>query len=178
MNAVAIPGFGYEVNDMIRLKLELVPTLPECVRVLCVGRIDTYNSNFVLKEFDLVAKSTYHKVWLDLRGVNYMSSTGVGTLSSFNKACRTSGKMLVMSGIQPKILEVLQLLGFVSFCTVADSEENALRLLSEGEASTFPATVTCPICSKRLKATVQGKFKCPQCASHLAIDQNARVSLA
>ena len=45
------------------------------------------------------------------------------------------------------------------------------------QANAFPQVFACPICSKKLKATKPGRFRCSECKTILAIDGNARVFL-
>lgn len=82
--------------------------------------------------------------------------------------------------IQPKVYEVFQLLGFSQFYNIKESIEDAIKFFSEttvSNVSIFPKIVSCPVCSKRLKATKSGRFRCSECKSILAIDSQGVVSL-
>jgi len=41
----------------------------------------------------------------------------------------------------------------------------------------FPKSVDCPICRKKLKASKEGKFRCPSCKTILFIDKEAKLYL-
>jgi ribosomal protein L37AE/L43A len=41
----------------------------------------------------------------------------------------------------------------------------------------FPKIFQCPICSKKLKATKSGRFRCSECKTILAIDNSGQVFL-
>lgn len=54
-------------------------------------------------------------VVIDLFNVDYISSTGVGALTSGMAAIRKHDAMMTLRGIQPKVRAVLELLGILSF---------------------------------------------------------------
>ncbi len=88
-----------------------------------------------------------------------------------------------MLEIQPKVYEVFQLLGFSQFFNIKDSLEDAIKFFQGGGNSDasdngiFPKTFNCPICSKRLKASRAGRFRCSECKTILAIDNSGQVFL-
>ncbi|MCP4178729.1 MAG: anti-sigma F factor antagonist, partial [bacterium] len=41
----------------------------------------------------------------------------------------------------------------------------------------FPKIFRCPICSKKLKASKAGRFRCSECKTILAIDNSGQVFL-
>ena len=46
-----------------------------------------------------------------------------------------------------------------------------------GGTDLFPKIFQCPICSKKLKATRSGRFRCSECKTILAIDKAGQVFL-
>ncbi|NJL71910.1 MAG: STAS domain-containing protein [Candidatus Competibacteraceae bacterium] len=71
--------------------------------------------------FDGVLQS--QRVIVDLFGVEYISSSGVGVLiSAMTNAQRRSAR-LVLRGVKPRVRNVLQLLGFLSYFHIEDSGE-------------------------------------------------------
>ena len=77
-----------------------------------------------------------------------------------------------------KVLEVFQLLGFSQLFQFQDSIENAIGFFHqevETEVSVFPMIFSCPVCSKRLKTTSPGRFRCSECKSILAVDEQGKV---
>jgi len=61
--------------------------------------------------------------------------------------------------------------------------EDAIKFFQGGgsteatENGIFPKTFNCPICSKRLKASRAGRFRCSECKTILAIDNSGQVFL-
>ena len=47
----------------------------------------------------------------------------------------------------------------------------------EGKGTIFPRIFKCPICSKKLKASKPGRFRCSECKTILAIDNAGQVFL-
>ena len=57
---------------------------------------------------------------------------------------------------------------------------DAIEMFRSGPSenvSVFPVIFSCPVCSKRLKATHAGRFRCSECKSILAVDSQGQVSL-
>jgi anti-sigma B factor antagonist len=114
-------------------------------------------------------------------GLNYVSSTGIGSFTAFLKAVKPRGGDLVLLDIQPKVYEVFQLLGFSQFFNIKETLEDAVAFFSQtgsgGASAIFPKVFTCPICSKKLKATRAGRFRCSECKTILVIDDSGQVFL-
>jgi hypothetical protein len=97
------------------------------------------------------------------------------------KAVKPRGGDLVLLEIQPKVYEVFQLLGFSQFFNIKDNLEEAVDYFVKGgqtgSTNVFPKIFKCPICSKKLKATRAGRFRCSECKTILAIDNSGQVFL-
>ncbi len=91
------------------------------------------------------------------------------------------GGDIVLLEIQPKVYEVFQLLGFSQFFNIKDSLDDAVEFFNKGNpqksSEVFPKIFKCPICSKKLKAVKAGRFRCSECKTILAIDNNGQVFL-
>jgi hypothetical protein len=114
-------------------------------------------------------------------GLNYVSSTGIGSFTAFLKAVKPRGGDLVLLEIQPKVYEVFQLLGFSQFFNIKDNLDDAVNFFRTSAATEtialFPKIFACPICMKRLKALKPGRFRCSECKTILAIDASSQVFL-
>jgi hypothetical protein len=75
----------------------------------------------------------------NLKNVNYVSSTGVGTFAAFRKEAMPFGGNIAIAAMQPKVFKVFQLLGFAKFFNLADTVEEALEFFpQERPASIVP----------------------------------------
>ena len=115
--------------------------------------------------------------------MDYVSSTGIGSFTVFLKAVKAKGGDIVLLNLQPKVYEVFQLLGFANFFTIHDALNTAIEFFkNQGSIDTpqlnvFPKIFSCPICAKKLKAPHAGRFRCAECKTILAVDNNAQISL-
>ncbi len=176
-----VTGFDEEKDDSLRIKLQAVEGVEGCLVLFLTGYIDTYNSNFFQKRVTKAIEAGFIKLIFNCSGLNYVSSTGIGSFTAFLKAVRPRGGDLVLLEIQPKVYEVFQLLGFSQFFNIKDNLTEAVEFFgaSGGTKSSdvFPKIFQCPICSKKLKATKSGRFRCSECKTILAIDNSGQVFL-
>jgi anti-sigma B factor antagonist len=176
-----VSGFDDEKDDSLKIRLQKVDEVEGCLVLYLTGYIDTYNSNFFQKRVTKAVENGYSKLIFNCGGLNYVSSTGIGSFTAFLKAVKPRGGDLVLLEIQPKVYEVFQLLGFSQFFNIKDNLNEAVEFFSsEGKGSptdVFPKIFQCPICSKKLKATKAGRFRCSECKTILAIDNSGQVFL-
>ncbi len=175
-----VPGFDDEKDDSLRISLEKIDSLQNGLRVYLTGYIDTYNSSFFQKKITKVIDAGFINLIFNCSALNYVSSTGIGSFTSFLKMLKPKGGDLVLLEIQPKVYEVFQLLGFSQFFNIKDSAEDALSVFHQGEPiveNVFPKVFSCPTCNKRLRATRAGRFRCSECKSIISIDDKGTVSL-
>lgn len=175
-----VPGFDDEKDDSLRISLEKIDSLQNGLRVYLTGYIDTYNSSFFQKKIAKVIDAGFINLIFNCSALNYVSSTGIGSFTSFLKMLKPKGGDLVLLEIQPKVYEVFQLLGFSQFFNIKDSAEDALSVFHQGEPiveNVFPKVFSCPTCNKRLRATRAGRFRCSECKSIISIDDKGTVSL-
>jgi anti-anti-sigma factor len=180
-NNEIVPGFDEEKDESLKIKLQKIDSVEGCLVLYLTGYIDTYNSNFFQKRVNRAVEAGYTKLIFHCSGLNYVSSTGIGSFTAFLKAVKPRGGDLVLLEIQPKVYEVFQLLGFSQFFNIKDNLDEAVEFFKKGgvatESEVFPKIFKCPICSKKLKATKAGRFRCSECKTILAIDNSGQVFL-
>ena len=180
INNNLVPGFNDERDDSLKINLEKIDAVENCVVLYLNGYIDTYNSSFFQKRVATVVDAGYVNLIFNCAALNYVSSTGIGSFTSFLKMVKPKGGDVVLLEIQPKVYEVFQLLGFSQFFNIRNNHEEAVAFFTNGEGimpEVFPAIVSCPVCQKKLKATKSGRFRCSGCKSIIAINADAEVSL-
>ena len=152
-----------------------------CLILELNGYIDTYNSNYFQKRVQKAIEGGFIRLVFQCGGLNYVSSTGIGSFTAFLKAVKPRGGDLVLLDIQPKVYEVFQLLGFSQFFNIKDNLDDSVNFFRSGSAaeavSLFTKIFSCPICSKKLKALKSGRFRCSECKTILAIDNAGQVFL-
>lgn len=180
-NNEIVAGFDIEKDDSLKIRLQKIDSVKGCLVLYLTGYIDTYNSNLFQKRVNKAIESGFTRLIFHCGSLNYVSSTGIGSFTAFLKTVKPRGGNLVLLEIQPKVYEVFQLLGFSQFFNIKDNLDEAVAFFeSEGEAKSsdiFPKIFRCPICSKKLKATKPGRFRCSECKTILAIDNTGQVFL-
>ncbi len=179
-----VPGFDDEKDDSLKIRLQKAESVENALILHLTGYIDTYNSNYFQKRVLKVIENGFINIIFHCSGLNYVSSTGIGSFTAFLKTLKPKGGEVVLLEIQPKVFEVFQLLGFSQFFNIKDDISEAVRFFQRGGAATesdasgvFPKTFNCPICSKKLKASKPGRFRCSECKTILAIDNTGQVFL-
>ena len=170
-------GNVISIKDSLKLITEEVANRSNAIVLKLDGLIDTYNSSDLQKEV-LNTISSYTEIIFDCSKLTYVSSTGVGTFTVFLKATKGNNGTIILADLQPKVLEVFQLLGFSKFFTIVDTVEDGFKSLgiSPVTESCFPKIFECPSCNKKLKASKSGKFRCIQCSSLICISEDGVVS--
>lgn len=180
-NNSVIAGFDDEKDDSLKIRLQRVDGLDKCVVVFLDGYIDTYNSAFFQKRVAKIIDGGFIQIVFNCAALNYVSSTGIGSFTAFLKTVKPRGGDVVLLEIQPKVYEIFQLLGFSQFFNIKDSLSDAVAFFQNSNTTAdteiFPKVFACPICSKKLKATKPGRFRCSECKTILAIDNNAQIFL-
>ncbi|MCH5290692.1 MAG: anti-sigma factor antagonist [Treponema sp.] len=175
-----VPDFNNDRDESLKITLDKVAEVNNCLIVNLNGYIDTYNSVFFQKQVGKIVSAGFVNLIFSCSNLNYVSSTGIGSFTAFLKLIKPKGGDIVLLNIQPKVYEVFQLLGFCQFFNIKDSIHDAVDFFKHGApaaTSVFPNVFACPVCSKRLKATKSGRFRCSECKSILAIDQQGHVFL-
>lgn len=175
-----VPDFDKEKDNYLKISLQRLPSVQGGIIIYLNGYIDTYNSVFFQKQVTKVIDAGFKNLIFNCASLSYVSSTGIGTFTVFLKLLKPKGGDLVFLEMQPKVNEVLQLLGFSEFFTVKKTTEEAIACFSADKStgtSLFPLVIGCLSCEKKLRATHAGKFRCPNCKAILAVSPSGIVSL-
>jgi anti-anti-sigma factor len=95
--------------------------------VVCVvGSVNGVTAPTLMAEFHTcVASGNVHLV-VDLAGVDYTSSVGLGALLATAKEARVQGGDLRLSNVTPHVLKILEMSGFTSIMKLYDDVESAV----------------------------------------------------
>jgi anti-sigma B factor antagonist len=178
MNNDIVKGFDDEEMGGFTIRLAGVPTVDGCLVMQCSGWLDLYNYNQFQKRVAKAIEAGFTRLIVDLQAVSYLSSLPIGGLVTILRSVRTRGGDLVLQGVQPRVYEVLQLLGFSQFFTLTPALEDSVAHYSRRPAdATFPRVFTCPICEVKLRAARAGRFRCSHCRTILALAGTGAVDL-
>src|SRR5438445_13576206 len=90
------------------------------------GRLDARTSPLLLERCASVRDIGGNLV-LNMRGVSFVSSSGIGSLLALTEEFRERGGCLSLAESSPGVRETIELLNLEEFLTVYDSEEQALK---------------------------------------------------
>ncbi|MDR2522028.1 MAG: STAS domain-containing protein [Spirochaetaceae bacterium] len=180
-NDEIVTNFDAEKDDSLKIDLKRIEGVNNGLVLILTGYIDTYNSNSFQKRVQKAIETGFTNLAFDCKALNYVSSTGIGSFTTFLKTLKSARGDLVLFEVQPKVLEVFQLLGFSTFFNIkdniADAEAFFKRGGDDGANMLFPQIFDCPICAKKLKALKAGRFRCSNCKTILAVDETGHVFL-
>ena len=164
----------------------IVSQLPEDESVLIwtlKGFLDSYNSPDFIKSLTDSIEKGFHRVAFDCAELNFISAEVLATLTESVKTLRQNNGDLLLVNMQPKVRELLDMLGFTKCFRIVNCDSSQIaeifnKLCSDENSedlSRFPQDVRCPHCKILLKAHKPGKFKCSECKNILVIDHKGHI---
>ena len=191
-----VPTFDDGPLDYCKITLKPLPSVPKGLVLAVSGEINTNNATYFQRKAELAIMAGHIKLLFDCSSINYLSSNGVGSFVSILKAAGQKGGKMTLYQVQPKVMEVLQLLGFTSFLTITTEIDDAIAYLSDAPtpqtpqkdvvrkveqpatvSPIFPKVFKCPKCHKVLRATKEGRFRCVNCKQILRVFRSGSVVL-
>lgn len=177
-NEQIIPGFDEETCDYLEIRLRRIEGQDQCLAVELRGSIDAYNTNFLRRSLMMAADAGFIQLVLVLPGVDYVSSTGVGTLLALLRTLMEKGGGLALVNPHPRVMEILKLMHLHTFFSCSDSVDEAfLSPAGNLAGSVFPRKVNCPLCNKALRSYKPGRFRCPNCKTTITVDRSGKACL-
>ena len=100
----------------------------------CNGRIVFGEEASALRESLKSVLSSTRQVVLNLSGVSYIDSGGLGTLVGVYSSARAAGADIKLTGLGQRLRDVLQITKLVTVFEVYDSEQDAVAAFRRGAA--------------------------------------------
>ncbi|NOY22072.1 MAG: STAS domain-containing protein [Acidobacteria bacterium] len=110
------------------MQVETIIT-PDYIRHDVSGKLDSLSAPDF--EETVVNRTQEHPAdtIFQLKGLSYISSSGLRVFLELAKLARTNNTRVVLSTLQPQVLEIFDMAGFTQFFTIADSVEDAVAIL-------------------------------------------------
>ncbi len=111
------------MTDMIDLQQE---TRGGIVIIRLQGRLDAITSP---PAFDALTKSIEEgnrQLLLNFSGVDYLSSAGMRILMALHKRLKTAQGKLIISAVNPPVMDILKMSGFNQLLQIATTDEEAI----------------------------------------------------
>ena len=130
-----LPRCGHEnvSEDDMNLKIEK-RRVDGVTIVSCQGRIMFGDEANALRDFLKQVLTETPRLVLNLAGVTYIDSGGLGTLVGVYSSARGAGADIKLTGLGQRLRDVLQITKLATVFEVFDSEEEALTALGRGAA--------------------------------------------
>ena len=114
---MTVPGdFSLQVDQRGRLRV-----------VDVVGELDVFTAPQLASAVD--DDEAYDSLVLNLGDVPFMSSVGIGLISSLHRRLARTGKTVALAGVQPDVANLLEVMGLLDALLLADDTDSAIRLL-------------------------------------------------
>ena len=118
----------------MQLKLT-VRTKDDIVIVDCAGRIVFGEESADLRDTVKMVITQSKRIVLNLSGVSYIDSGGLGTLVALYTTARNAGGSIKLANLTPRVGDLLQVTKLVTIFDVYDSEEKAIESYKKGAAA-------------------------------------------
>jgi len=102
--------------------------------VSCQGRIMFGDEANAVRDFLKEALAETPRMVLNLAGVTYIDSGGLGTLVGVYSSARSAGADIKLTGLGQRLRDVLQITKLATVCEVFNTEKEALTALGRGAA--------------------------------------------
>jgi anti-anti-sigma factor len=158
-----VPDFDSEEDVSLQIRLDRVDDLDNALLIYLDGYVDTYNTVLFEKRITKIIESGFTNLIFDCLALTYVSSTGIGTFTVLLRLLRSKGGDIALLSVQPRVMEVFDLLGFSEFFNIKTDTGDAVTFFksrTDVSGRVFPSVFPCPTCHKSLKAVKAGRFRC------------------
>ncbi len=88
------------------------------VEIKIIGRLDTIAAADLNKAIEPFLNAGEIHMQIDCNEMNYIASSGLRTLHTLHKELGKAGGSLLIAGVQPTVMQVLQMTGFDTFLNI------------------------------------------------------------
>jgi len=113
-----------------------IEEMENTARVALSGAIDASTVITFQTELDKLKKDGVRRFLLDMAGIRYVNSTGLGSLVKLADGLENEGGMIALMKIHPKVKVVFDMLGLNAFFKIFKTDEEALDFLKESSSET------------------------------------------
>jgi len=118
------------------LQLDIVEDVADqFIKLALVGELDTQGqTQIAVRMTGLTVPFRRHAI-VDLSGLTYISSMGIGLLLNINTGLKRQGKRLLLLSPPPLVAKVLSVVRLQKELQIVESEEQLQQLLADGTRS-------------------------------------------
>jgi anti-sigma B factor antagonist len=176
MNNDIVAGFDSDLSQSLNLRLQKIEAGDRALLIAAKGYMDTYNSGSFLRRAMMAVEAGFVRLVLDMRGVSFASSTGIGAIVFLLREVASRNGEVILLGLQHTVRDAMDLLGFARYFTIVDDlGQSIAHLAGRPTPRSFPVVFSCPACGKRLRSSRPGRFRCGGCRTVLVIDESTEA---
>ncbi len=107
----------------MKLKIRIRQTKPGIVTLSLFGPIDTETSSSLDKEIRRILAQANKTLVLDMAGVDYITSAGIGIIAKTKASLKKNNGDLAMINLQPQVEKVFEIMRLLPALNVFASQE-------------------------------------------------------
>lgn len=111
------------------MQLSIIRADDSITHLVLEGRLDVQGVNHIHDKFVFHTASRRKSTLVDVSGVTFIASLGIGMLVSAAKALQRQGAKMVLLGPTDMVQRTLEAAGIEHVIPIVHAEENALQLL-------------------------------------------------
>lgn len=165
--------------DEFRHRLRKAPADASVTVLDIEGSLDSYTSEKLQDALKQLFQAGSTSVVLNLQGLKYMSSAGIGLVVEQMEIARGRQGDLKLANVPAKIGKVLDMCGASKLLEVWPSEDEAVSHFSHRrpgkEAINFPREAQCPACGQSAPVPAPDLYKCALCGEVLDVNHDGAV---
>jgi len=96
------------------------------------GRLDATNGPVLEEAAMAVIEAGDPEFVIDMKGVPYISSAGLGVLLKTAKRARAQGGRIALSGLEDSVNMVFEISGFLTLFVVHETAHDAVAMMGDG----------------------------------------------
>ncbi len=159
------------------LEIDTIAELPGAVSCRPAGNI---GSERVVALNEAIVKALGEKssvLIFDLARVDDLAPADIGLLVVLQKLLRERSGDLVIVGLRPKLIRVLETLGFGDYFSYSLDQRHAVEYIQGMNRDIFPISAPCPACSAPLGLLGPGRSRCRACQAVVTVQADGTVEL-
>jgi anti-anti-sigma factor len=111
----------------MKIEYKKLDSPDDCILIDISGKIGATELVSMAENLQEALALNTGRILLDLKGLEFINSMGIGKIVLLHKACvQRKGKM-VISGVQPKVMKLFQILCLDSVLTIKENIDQALE---------------------------------------------------
>jgi anti-sigma B factor antagonist len=96
------------------------------------GELDVATAPRLRQEAVRLTSSGSHRLVIELSGVGFLDSTGLGVIVGILKRTRTHGGELALAGAEPQVRKVFEITRMSDILPIHDTVDDAIRAAADG----------------------------------------------